>query len=598
MNNAGMKRLRQDFSIIKYFLKLTHGFSKSYIPILAISALLKAVGPFIYIVIPKFIIDELINQKRLEVLAVLVMAIVASNFIINLLNRWLDAIVDIRNKEIIDSFNLLIGEKIMSMDYEKIEDPVILDLKEKATYIINTQGVIGRTINEVIKIFTLSITMIGLIAVIATLDFYIIMFIILIVALNSIMYKKSQEVQLGLYKVLIPLNRVADYFDGIIKDFSSGKDIRLYNIGPMIMNKYYEYNSASLREFSKVFSKIWRYNGFSKINLQAQMAVIYAYMTYKVYAKYIGIGSFTMYVAAAVNFSTVISDFSTTFISLRQMSKLLETYLEFEQIESKNSAGYKRTDNVNKYNIEFKNVSFKYPRSNDYTLKNVSIIIKSGERLSIVGLNGAGKTTFIKLLTRLYEPTEGEILLDGINIKEYDYEEYMKLLSVVFQDFKLMAFSIKENVALSDFENSKDEEVEKALEMAGLKNDILKLSKGVDTHLYKTFEEDGIEFSGGQSQKLAIARALFKNAPIVVLDEPTAALDPIAEFEIYNRFNELIGQKTAIYISHRLTSCKICDNIAVFHNGQLIQYGNHENLIKEKGSQYENMYAAQAMHYV
>ncbi|GCD10776.1 hypothetical protein Ctaglu_23990 [Clostridium tagluense] len=231
-------------------------------------------------------------------------------------------------------------------------------------------------------------------------------------------------------------------------------------------------------------------------------------------------------------------------------------------------------------------------------MKNVSIVIKDREKLSVVGLNGAGKTTFIKLLTRLYEPTEGEVLLNGVNIREYDYKEYMKLLSVVFQDFKLMAFSIKENIALNSYETSKDEDIEKTLKEAGLEKDILKLPKGVNTHIYKTFEEDGIEFSGGQSQKIAISRALYKDAPIVVLDEPTAALDPIAEFEVYSKFKEIVGEKTAIYISHRLSSCKLCDRIAVFHNGEIIELGTHEELIKEQGSQYESMYMAQSQYYV
>lgn len=597
MNKDRVSGLKKDFNTVLRFLKLTHGISRSYIPVLIMSSIFKALTPFINIIVPKFIIDELIGKKRVEVFITLVIVVIASNFILNLINRWIDTVVDIKNMEILNEFNLLVGKKIMNMDFENIEDPEILDLKEKAIYPINTQNVIERMISEIVNIFAHGITIIGLIAVIATLDIYIVLFILLIVILNSFMYKKSQEVQLGLYKVLIPLNRVAQYFDNVIKDFSMGKDIRLYNISPLIMDNYEEYNKATLKEFGNVFQTIWKYAGFSKVSLQLQMAVIYGYMTYKVFIKAIGIGSFTMYVSSAIKFSTSISDFSTTVISLRQMCKLLEPYIEFEQIESKNIEGDKKIYDINEFNIEFKNVFFKYPRSKEYILKNVSIVIKNGEKLSIVGLNGAGKTTFIKLLTRLYEPTDGEILLNGVNIKEYDYNEYMKLLSVVFQDFKLMAFTVKENIALNDYETSKDEDVEKTLKEAGLEKDISKLPKGVNTHVYKTFEKEGIEFSGGQAQKLAISRAIYKDAPIIVLDEPTAALDPIAEFDIYSRFNELIGEKTTIYISHRLSSCRFCDKIAVFHNGEIIQHGTHEELVKDKGSQYESMYMAQAQYY-
>lgn len=364
------------------------------------------------------------------------------------------------------------------------------------------------------------------------------------------------------------------------------------------MDKIKKYNSESLNSFGKLFRIVGKYQGLEKVNLQFQMAAIYGYMTYKVFKGTIGIGSFTMYAAAANNFSTTISSFILNFIELRQGCKYLEPYMQLEEIKSSSIQGNRNIEDIDKCKIEFRNVSFKYPRSKDYTLKNISIIIESGEKLSVVGLNGAGKTTFIKLLTRLYEPTEGEILLNEININEYSNEEYMKLLSVVFQDFKLMAFSVKENIALNNYKGSKDEDIENALIESGLEKDILKLPKGMDTHIYKTFEEDGIEFSGGQAQKLAISRSVYKDSPIVVLDEPTAALDPIAEFEIYSKFNELIGGKTAIYISHRLSSCKFCDKVAVFHNGEIIQHGTHDELINEKDSEYETMYVTQAQYYV
>ena len=598
MKNKNELEINKDFNTVIYFLGLIHGISKSYIPMLILSSTLKSLTPLVNIIIPKFIIDELINQRRMEVFITLVITIIIGNFLLSLFDKWLDTIIYIKNKEILNEINLLIGKKIMNMDFEKIEDPEVLNLKEKALYPINTQYAIERIISETVKVITNIITIISLVIVISTLDLYIILIILCIIGLNSFIYKKSQKVELGLYKVLIPLNRTSEYFDSIIKDFSMAKDIRLYDISPLIMGKYKEYNEASLYEFGKVFKTIWKYNGLSKINLQVQMLIIYAYMTYKVFVKSIGIGSFTMYVASAVNFSNTVLEFSTNFISLRQMCKLLETYIEFEQIKSINNSGHKKIEDIKEFNIEFKNVSFKYPRSDDYILRNISIVIKNGEKLSVVGLNGAGKTTFIKLLTRLYEPTHGEILLNGVNINEYNYEEYMKLLSVVFQDFKLMAFSIKENVALDNCEFSKEEEIEKVLKNVGLEKDILKLPSGINTHIYKTFEEDGIEFSGGQSQKLAISRAIFKNSPIVILDEPTAALDPIAEADIYSKFNELIGGKTVIYISHRLSSCKFCDKIAVFHKGEIIQYGTHKELVGVVGSQYESMYMAQAQYYV
>ena len=213
----------------------------------------------------------------------------------------------------------------------------------------------------------------------------------------------------------------------------------------------------------------------------------------------------------------------------------------------------------------------------------------------MVGKNGSGKTTFIKLLCRLYDPTEGEILLNGINIKKYDYEEYKTIFSVVFQDFKLFSFSLGENVAASVA--YEEEKVISCLEKAGFGERLKNLEKGVHTYLYRNFDEDGIEISGGEVQKAALARALYKDAPFIILDEPTAALDPVAEFEIYSRFNEIVGEKTAVYISHRLSSCRFCNDIAVFDEGRLVQRGSHEELVADKDGKYYELWQAQAQYY-
>ncbi|MDE6579077.1 MAG: ABC transporter ATP-binding protein/permease, partial [Ruminiclostridium sp.] len=235
------------------------------------------------------------------------------------------------------------------------------------------------------------------------------------------------------------------------------------------------------------------------------------------------------------------------------------------------------------------------PNTDVEVLKGVNVTLKQGEHLSVVGLNGAGKTTFVKLLCRLYDPTEGEILLDGVNIKEYDYNEYMNLFSPVFQDFKLFAFSIKENIVLDD--DCSDEKLSGLIEQVGLGDKIASLEKGTETMLFKSFDENGIEPSGGEQQKMAIARALYKKAPVVILDEPTAALDPVAEYDIYRQFDSLVGGKTAIYISHRLSSCKFCDRIAVFSEGVIKEYGTHDELVLINNGIYAEMFKAQAKYY-
>ena len=254
----------------------------------------------------------------------------------------------------------------------------------------------------------------------------------------------------------------------------------------------------------------------------------------------------------------------------------------------------KRSDNI--YDIEFHNVSFKYPGSDEYAIKNLSFRFKVGERVAVVGMNGSGKTTMIKLLCRLYDPTEGYITLNGIDITKYDYEDYLALFAVVFQDFRLFSFTLGENVACEkDYDKSK---VLQCLDTAGLEERLKQIDRNLDAVIYKDFDDDGIEISGGEAQKIAIARALYKDAPFVILDEPTASLDPLAEYEIYSRFNNMVKDKTAVYISHCLSSCRFCDKIAVFHEGKMIQFGSHEKLLENKDGKYYELWNAQAQYYI
>lgn len=249
-----------------------------------------------------------------------------------------------------------------------------------------------------------------------------------------------------------------------------------------------------------------------------------------------------------------------------------------------------------KYTIEFKNVSYKYTKAKEYALKNLNLKISAGEKLAVVGINGAGKSTMIKLLLRLYDPTEGTILLDGVDIKKYDKEDYYKIFSPVFQDIEVLAFPIAEHIAMKSLENT---DVNKAYECAveaGLKEKIDSLPKGIHTELLKVVDDEGVDFSGGEKQKLALARALYKDAPIIVLDEPTSALDAIAEQRLYESFDKMIGEKSAVYISHRLASTKFCDKVAMFKNGEMIEYGTHEELMKING-EYAHMFELQAQYY-
>ena len=330
-------------------------------------------------------------------------------------------------------------------------------------------------------------------------------------------------------------------------------------------------------------------------------AFSYIYIGFRAVKGFLTVGDITLCLNSVSQAYESIRTMITGIQEMNKRCRYFSHYLVFMEYPDAKIPGNKKIKNDGDHEIEFKNVSFKYPRASEYVLENINIKIKSGEHLSVVGLNGAGKTTFIKLLCRLYDVTSCEILVDGINIKEYSEEEYKKLFAVLFQDFKLFAFAFRENITLekSEYplgENQKNE-VNKILEKTVMKSDVEKMKLGLETPVFKSYEKDGQELSGGQQQKTAISRALYRDAPIVILDEPTAALDPIAEFEIYRQFNDLVGGKTAVYISHRLSSCRFCDRIAVFSDHTIKEYGTHDQLVKKKNGLYAKMFSEQAKYY-
>ena len=306
----------------------------------------------------------------------------------------------------------------------------------------------------------------------------------------------------------------------------------------------------------------------------------------------IGVGTFTQLIAAEGGLDGAIGGMVISVTELVKRCNYAYEYVVFMDYPEALIKGDKPIEKK-PHEIEFRHVSFAYPKTDRKVLDDVNIKIAPGEHLSIVGLNGAGKTTFIKLLCRLYDPTEGEILVDGVDIREYDYKQYMEQFAPVFQDFKLFAFSVAENIAFTD----KDADVSTLTDRVGLHDFVEGLPKGTETNIFKFFDEEGVEPSGGEQQKLAIARALYKDAPVVILDEPTAALDPIAEYDIYRQFNSLVGGKSAFYISHRLSSCRFCDRIAVFSDGHIAEYGTHAELEKIEGGIYAEMFEAQAKYY-
>lgn len=371
------------------------------------------------------------------------------------------------------------------------------------------------------------------------------------------------------------------------------KDIQMYDQKRLI--------DKGLSEFD--FYKIWEpnYKRWIKAGMWRTSityffnAFIFLFVALYAYGGAFGVGSIVLYVGLITQFSNGFGSLLGSITFLFRNNPFLAKVFEYLDIPNKLGRGTLPIDKHTDIEIEFCNVGFKYPGTETYALKNVNFKFTPGRRLAVVGQNGSGKTTMIKLLCRLYDPTEGKITLNGVDIRDYDYHSYMTIFSVVFQDFNLLPFTLGQNVAAgTNFDPVKAAD---ALIQVSFGERLDSMPTKLDTYLYKNFEQEGITISGGEAQKIALARALYRDAPFIVLDEPTAALDPIAEAEIYAKFNELVGDRSAVYISHRLSSCRFCDDIAVFHQGQLTQFGNHDSLITDENGKYHELWHAQAQYY-
>lgn len=392
-------------------------------------------------------------------------------------------------------------------------------------------------------------------------------------------------------------NALFDYLVNLIVSEQFAQDIRLFQLKEYLINKFQgDVIKKCMALFQRRAKVSGRGNGAVAFALQILAGITYVYISIKAIAGSVSAGEVLMYAGAIITMMNSIREMMGAHIEIDYANEYLKSYEEFIHLPNMHYVGTlpieKRDDN--QYELEFDHVSFCYPGTETYILKDVSLKFKVGETMALVGMNGAGKTTLIKLLLRFYEPSEGKITLNGIEIGKYDYEEYIKIFAVVFQDFRLYHFPLDENIAGSEKVDKK--RVWKVIRQVGLEERVKKMKDGIHTLLYHE-TGDGEALSGGEAQKVAIARALYKDAPFVILDEPTAALDPVAESEIYENFNELINGKTAIYISHRMSSCKFCDTIVVLEEGTVAESGNHQTLMEKKGK-YFALYEAQAQYYV
>lgn len=609
--------MKDQIKIIKIGIKEIYELQTWLIPITILHAIFRSIAPFVNIYITARIIDELVGAKDVDRLVFLVGITIGFNLLIHLLSTGLDHIKYTVRTIMAQRQDMRLNDKIIRMDYSHIEDPEVHKLRTKIMEADNMSGgglyvmiyelerflkglvTVVTSIVLVRQLFTSNIGTDGYLSFINSRLFSIGFLIIMLLGtiLNLRLRTTVEKKFFSYYQNVMDINRNFTYYSQHLISYNTGKDIRLYNQRRIFNKEVSSVFTQSGKMFDTIGNIRGKYDGIGAFISSSLGGLVYIFVGLKAIAGAISIGSIVQYTGAINQFISGSTETLSSINNIINNNQYVKLYLDFLNIEGEKYKGTlpveKRNDD--EYEIEFKNVSFKYPGTEEYVLNNISMKLNIGERLAIVGMNGSGKTTFIKLLSRLYDPNEGEILLNGINIKKYDYDEYLSLFSIVFQDFKLFSFSLSQNVAASvDYD---EDIVKKIAEEAGLGERLKKMPKGVNTPLYKDFDEDGVEISGGEAQKIALSRALYRDAPIIILDEPTAALDPIAEFEIYSKFNEIVGTKTAFYISHRLSSCRFCDGIAVFHEGTIIQKGKHDELVKDKSGKYYELWNSQAQYY-
>ena len=580
-----------------------------------------ALSPYVTVYLSARIINELAGARRLEILGPLAMLAVASGalltFVTGALLRWKTA----KEHTFLERKNRVFADKMLSMDFADIDKAETHDLRSQIAQSENwagfgfyrfwdqfekvaqgLAGILGAAVLTV-SLFTLPVpASAGAFTVLNRPAFIALLALALAftAALGPLCNNRAMDHLARCAENSRFGNRVFHGFGFLADDKGRGMDIRMYGqqkIARSYMEKesVFNNNSSSLVRACRGPIGIWAALGSCASAILT--GLVYLFVCVKAWAGAFGVGSVTQYVGAvsalANNMGVLIEAVGT----LKSNVPFMRDIYQFLDIPNQMYQGSltteKRSDR--QYEIEFRDVSFRYPGSSTWALRHVNIKFRIGRRLAVVGENGSGKTTFIKLLCRLYDPQEGHILLNGIDIRKYNYRDYMDLFSVVFQDFQLLAQPLGANVAgAQDYDRAR---AQQALTDAGFGDRLAAMPAGLDTMLYKEFAEDGVDVSGGEAQKIAIARALYKNAPFIILDEPTAALDPIAEAEIYARFNDIAGDKTAVYISHRLSSCKFCDEIAVFDHGQVIQRGTHEQLLADEAGKYHALWHAQAQYY-
>ncbi len=616
------RSLREDLRLIRRALGIWNViFPHSWIYQM-ISILLDTFSPYFGLFMSAQIVNELTETCDLERLLALAGITVGGEFLLSTGKKLFQSRMNLKMSQTSYRYEAYMLDVQNNIQYEHLENPDVVLLRQKITAYMNADGsglflvrsrLISMLYNILNIIFSVSLTT-SLFTLSADRSYtgllgfinspYSAVLIVLFILGNTYSMIKISNARTtkvnSIYGDEYAVNNTRLNVYGNLW----GSDMVVFGLNRVVLE---EFRKHCIRPawFMKRHRVSLQYNILSSVINQALNISIYVFTAAKAFIGAFGIGNFVMYQGTISRFIGAVSGLTANIGSIRHNNQYLiqlYEYLDLPNDMYKGTLAVEKRDDID-YEIEFRDVSFKYPRTDAWALRHVNMKFKIGDKLAIVGENGSGKTTFIKLLCRLYDPTEGKILLNGIDITRYRYEEYMALFSVVFQDFMIFGFPLGENVAASDTYD--DAKVRDCLIRAGMGDKLESLDNDPDARetdplkraIGRDYDSEGIDFSGGEAQKIAIARALYKDAPFVVLDEPTAALDPIAEAAVYENFNKMVQDKTSVFISHRLSSCRFCDSIAVFDHGKLVQKGSHDALVKDEAGKYSQLWHAQAQYY-
>lgn len=582
------------FNNILFAIKDCFKFSPQYTIILPITIFLTLFLTFLGLFQIRYIIDSINSQDSLMSLIVFLTGIAVIFMTVRLVNNFLSSIIEIASRQQWYKMRFRGISLAKDVDYDEIIEP---SMKTKITQHLNDSS------SRSIEVYSSFLNVINSVAsaiiygsLISTLHPLIIVGLVLMAILYYVIKKPLAELQKKMEVRGEDNNRKFSYVTRIACDLQNAKEMRAFCMGAWIDS----ITQDCLIEHKSIHSKIqWATFKVGIMHLAIMLlrdGFAYFFLIESIFAGKISVGEFTVIFTSIVSFSATVNGFSDIMNELNKSSLFLSRMRDMINYKSKHTQTSKTKIPTSAPEIEFINVSYNYPNANTFAIKDINLKIMPGEKIALVGNNGAGKTTFVKLLCGLLIPTTGQIKINGYSIDEYSIKEYYSLFSVVFQDIEFFPISIAEIVSTNCSDKIDRSKVIDALSKAGLKEKIEALEKGIDTQYGREYNENGVYFSGGEKQKLALARAIYLNRPVLVLDEPTSSLDPMAEQNMYINYNNVSSKSTSFFISHRLASTRFCDKILVLKKGKIVETGSHEELMELK-DEYYNMFTTQAKYY-